>query len=272
MSRLDSARITRAAVEKCLAGRAPRDLEPGRYTAILEPTAAGMLLSRLLEHLEARDADEGHSFFSKPGGGNRIGEALFDARVTIESDPGDSRRRGGAVRSRRRSAARSGALGRARRAAPAGHLALLGARARRRRDGATRQPGAVGRRRARSRRADRLDRARRPDHAVLVHPRPQPAHHVLHRPHARRHVPDRGRQGGRARSTASASTSRSPTCCATSTPPGAPSEWPPASRARWGCRSWRRRCGCASSIWPAAATRCDPRVDRSADPARRGAA
>jgi predicted Zn-dependent protease len=88
MSRLDSARITRAAVEKCLAGRAPRDLEPGRYTAILEPTAAGMLLSRLLEHLEARDADEGHSFFSKPGGGNRIGEALFDARVTIESDPG----------------------------------------------------------------------------------------------------------------------------------------------------------------------------------------
>jgi predicted Zn-dependent protease len=47
-----------------------------------------MLLSRLVEHLEARDADEGHSFFSKPGGGNRIGEALFDARVTIESDPG----------------------------------------------------------------------------------------------------------------------------------------------------------------------------------------
>ena len=44
LSRLDSARITRAAIDKCLGGRAPRDLEPGRYTAILEPTAAGMLL------------------------------------------------------------------------------------------------------------------------------------------------------------------------------------------------------------------------------------
>ncbi len=88
IARLDNARITRAAVEKCLTGRVQRDLEPGRYTAILEPTAAGMLLSRLLEHLDARDADEGHSYFSKPGGGNRIGEALFDARVTIESDPG----------------------------------------------------------------------------------------------------------------------------------------------------------------------------------------
>jgi predicted Zn-dependent protease len=88
LARLDTARITRAAIEKCLSGRAPRALEPGRYTAILEPTAAGMLLTRLLGHLDARDADEGRSFFSKPGGGNRIGETLFETRVTLESDPG----------------------------------------------------------------------------------------------------------------------------------------------------------------------------------------
>jgi predicted Zn-dependent protease len=85
--RVDGAALARTAVEKCLAGRTRRELDPGRYTAILEPTAAGMLLLRLLDHLDARAADEGRSFFSKPGGGNRIGEALFDARVTIESDP-----------------------------------------------------------------------------------------------------------------------------------------------------------------------------------------
>jgi predicted Zn-dependent protease len=54
-----------------------------------------MLLSRMLEHLDARSADEGRSYFSKPsapgtaraGGGNRIGETLFDPAVTLESDP-----------------------------------------------------------------------------------------------------------------------------------------------------------------------------------------
>jgi predicted Zn-dependent protease len=84
---VDHARIARAAVAKCLGGREPRQLEPGHYTVILEPTATGMLLLRLLEHLDARAADEGRSFFSKPGGGNRVGEALFDSRITIESDP-----------------------------------------------------------------------------------------------------------------------------------------------------------------------------------------
>jgi predicted Zn-dependent protease len=37
--------------------------------------------------LDARNADEGRSFLSKKGGGNRKGEKLFDERVTIYSDP-----------------------------------------------------------------------------------------------------------------------------------------------------------------------------------------
>jgi predicted Zn-dependent protease len=90
IERIDSEGLARTAVEKCLGGREARELEPGRYTVILEPTAAGMLLLRLLGHLDARAADEGRSFFSKPGGGNRIGEALFAERVTIESDPADA--------------------------------------------------------------------------------------------------------------------------------------------------------------------------------------
>jgi len=41
--------------------------------------------------LSARSADEGRSYFSRPGGGNRIGEQFLDPRVTIWSDPMDRR-------------------------------------------------------------------------------------------------------------------------------------------------------------------------------------
>jgi predicted Zn-dependent protease len=37
--------------------------------------------------LDARNADEGRSAMTKPGGGNRIGEKLLDERVNIYSDP-----------------------------------------------------------------------------------------------------------------------------------------------------------------------------------------
>jgi predicted Zn-dependent protease len=36
---------------------------------------------------DARSADEGRSFLSKPGGGNRLGEQLMDEKVNIYSDP-----------------------------------------------------------------------------------------------------------------------------------------------------------------------------------------
>ena len=37
--------------------------------------------------LNARNADEGRSFFSKQGGGTKIGEKVLDERVTLVSDP-----------------------------------------------------------------------------------------------------------------------------------------------------------------------------------------
>ena len=40
-----------------------------------------------MRSLDSRNADEGRSFLSKKGGGNRKGEKLFDERVTIYSDP-----------------------------------------------------------------------------------------------------------------------------------------------------------------------------------------
>ena len=41
--------------------------------------------------MNARSADEGRSFLAKEGGGTKLGEKIVDERVTIYSDPLDSR-------------------------------------------------------------------------------------------------------------------------------------------------------------------------------------
>lgn len=84
---IESARIAVDAVRKCLEWRGKTALDPGYYTVILEPTAVGMLMLRMIGAFDARRADEGRSFFSRPGGGNRQGEKLFDSRVTMVSNP-----------------------------------------------------------------------------------------------------------------------------------------------------------------------------------------
>jgi predicted Zn-dependent protease len=64
-------------------------VEPGRYTVVFEPTAAGNLVQFIGRALSARAADEGRSFFSASGGKNKIGQKVVDERVTIVSDPFD---------------------------------------------------------------------------------------------------------------------------------------------------------------------------------------
>lgn len=86
-STIQSERVSEDAVRKCRDWKRKTALEPGKYDVILEPTAAGMLMLRMMQAFDARQADEGRSFFSKRGGGNQIGEKLFDERVTIVSDP-----------------------------------------------------------------------------------------------------------------------------------------------------------------------------------------
>jgi predicted Zn-dependent protease len=84
---IESGRIAEDALRKCRDWRGKTALVPGKYEVILESTAVGMLMSRMLGAFDARQADEGRSFFSKRGGGNRLGEKLFDERVTIISNP-----------------------------------------------------------------------------------------------------------------------------------------------------------------------------------------
>jgi predicted Zn-dependent protease len=87
---LDAAAIAGRAVGKAAHSAAPLDLDPGQYTVILEPSAAGELLIYLLWSMHAREADEGKSWLSAKGGGNRLGEQVFDPRVTLYSDPGET--------------------------------------------------------------------------------------------------------------------------------------------------------------------------------------
>ncbi|MCF0073917.1 TldD/PmbA family protein [Dyadobacter sp. CY261] len=86
-SKLSTQTATEIAMQKALASVNAKALEPGKYTVILEPTAAHDLVQNMMRSMDARSADEGRSFLGKKGGGTRLGEKLLDERVTIYSDP-----------------------------------------------------------------------------------------------------------------------------------------------------------------------------------------
>ncbi|MEU4359485.1 metallopeptidase TldD-related protein [Streptomyces virginiae] len=63
------------------------ELPAGRYETLLPPTAVADLLIYQMWSASARDAVEGRTVFSKPGGGTRLGEKLTDLPLTLRSDP-----------------------------------------------------------------------------------------------------------------------------------------------------------------------------------------
>ena len=87
--KIDAAALGARAIDKARRSASPVAVEPGRYTVVLEPTAVGNLLQLMAFAMNARTADEGRSFFTKQGGGNKIGQKVVDERVTITSDPAD---------------------------------------------------------------------------------------------------------------------------------------------------------------------------------------
>jgi predicted Zn-dependent protease len=87
LSRIDAKRIAETAIDKAARSKNPSAIEPGKYTVVLEPAAVADLVAFMLFSGDARQADEGRSFFSKKGGGNRIGEAVLGDKVRIYSDP-----------------------------------------------------------------------------------------------------------------------------------------------------------------------------------------
>lgn len=87
ITKLDTLNATKIAAQKANASAGAKAIEPGKYTVILEPVAGTYFLENLFRGFDARSADEGRSFMSKAGGGNRLGEKLMDEKVTIYSDP-----------------------------------------------------------------------------------------------------------------------------------------------------------------------------------------
>ncbi|MEU0930611.1 TldD/PmbA family protein [Streptomyces malaysiensis] len=65
------------------------ELPAGRYETLLPPTAVADLLIDQLWSSSARDAAEGRTVFSKPGGGTRVGEKLSELPLTLRSDPAE---------------------------------------------------------------------------------------------------------------------------------------------------------------------------------------
>lgn len=65
------------------------ELPAGRYETLLPPTAVADLMIYQLWSSTARDAVEGRTVFSKPGGGTRLGETLSPLPLTLRSDPNE---------------------------------------------------------------------------------------------------------------------------------------------------------------------------------------
>lgn len=87
IAKLDTKRIATESIRKCLEGRNSRTIDPGVYTVILEPQAVADLIGGFGGQFNARNAEEGRSVYSLPGGKTRLGEKMFDEMVRIYSDP-----------------------------------------------------------------------------------------------------------------------------------------------------------------------------------------
>ncbi len=63
------------------------ELPAGRYEVVLPPDAVADLMVTLYEAAGGRDAEDGRSVFSAPGGGTRVGEQLTPLPFSIRGDP-----------------------------------------------------------------------------------------------------------------------------------------------------------------------------------------
>jgi predicted Zn-dependent protease len=63
------------------------ELPAGRYETLVPPAAVADLMIYLYWSAGARDAADGRTVFSRPGGGTRVGDMLSDTPVRLYSDP-----------------------------------------------------------------------------------------------------------------------------------------------------------------------------------------
>jgi predicted Zn-dependent protease len=88
--RINPERLSAIALDKCRRSLNPVAVEPGRYTTILEPQAVCDLWSPIMGRLMSRGyAEMGMGPFTHGRGTTKIGERIFDERITVSADPMD---------------------------------------------------------------------------------------------------------------------------------------------------------------------------------------
>jgi predicted Zn-dependent protease len=91
-TRVDAQQLSAIALDKCLKSRDPVAVEPGRYVAILEPQAVCDLCASIMKtpYVQRQFAESGRGPYAVgTEGGTKIGERIFDPRITISADPMD---------------------------------------------------------------------------------------------------------------------------------------------------------------------------------------
>ena len=73
------------------------ELPAGRYEVLLPPDATADLMVAMSQAMSGRDAEEGRSPFSAPGGGTRVGEPLCPLPFELRGDPAEPGLEVGAV-------------------------------------------------------------------------------------------------------------------------------------------------------------------------------
>jgi len=88
-ARIDTAKLSQVALDKCLRSRNPVAVEPGRYTAILEPQAVCDLTQFVMDSMDRALAEAGTGPFAAGKDQSRIGQHVMDERISISADPMD---------------------------------------------------------------------------------------------------------------------------------------------------------------------------------------
>lgn len=100
-AKFDAAAVTKVALQKCLDARNPVAIEPGRYTAILEPQAVYQLIDTIIgANREGAEQGANDPFYSHAEavqyrgvatrlGMSKLGERVMDPRITVSHDPSD---------------------------------------------------------------------------------------------------------------------------------------------------------------------------------------
>ena len=84
---VDPGALEEQLAQRLIWGERRIDLPAGRYETLLPPSALADLLIYTSWSAGGRDAVEGRTVFSKPGGGTRIGDRLAQLPLTLRSDP-----------------------------------------------------------------------------------------------------------------------------------------------------------------------------------------